>query len=43
MFKEQGVRYDKTLVALVSQINTVLKKSEENYVSVKRDASQLQE
>lgn len=43
MMKEQGVRYDKTLLELVSQINTALKKSEENYGVVKRETVHLQE
>lgn len=43
MMKEQGVRYDKALVELVSQINIALKKNEENYLTVKKEANLMQE
>ena len=41
--KEQGAKYDKALVDLVTQINSALKKKEEGFTTLRTDTSALQE
>lgn len=43
VMKEQGAKYDKALLELVTQINTALKKKEENFYSLRLDTNHLQE
>jgi hypothetical protein len=43
VIKEQGTKYDKALLELVTQINTALKKKEENFYSLRLDTNHLQE
>lgn len=43
LLQQQGAKYDKTIFELVTQINSALKKKEENFNSLRLDTSHLQE